>query len=70
MENQLWYHYSILWQGTDHTVHEVLTPRMLEHFALPSSSEHFVSWFTEKDPDAGKGWRQKEKEVAEDEMVR
>ena len=23
-----------------------------------------------KDPDAGKGWRQKEKEVADDEMVR
>ena len=23
-----------------------------------------------KDPDAGKDWRQKEKEVAEDEMVR
>ena len=28
------------------------------------------SWFTEKDPDAGKNWRQKEKRAAEDEMVR
>ena len=28
------------------------------------------SWLTEKDPDAGKDWRQKEKGVAEDEMVR
>ena len=27
------------------------------------------SWLTEKDPDAGKDWRQKEKGVAEDEMV-
>ena len=28
------------------------------------------SWLTEKDPDAGKDWRQKEKETIEDEMVR
>ena len=28
------------------------------------------SWLTERDPDAGKDWRQKEKGVAEDEMVR
>ena len=28
------------------------------------------SWLTGKDPDAGKDWRQKEKRVAEDEMVR
>ena len=28
------------------------------------------SWLSEKDPDAGKDWRQKEKAVAEDEMVR
>ena len=28
------------------------------------------SWLTGKDPDAGKKWRQKEKEVEEDEMVR
>ena len=27
------------------------------------------SWLIEKDPDAGKNWRQKEKGVAEDEMV-
>ena len=27
------------------------------------------SWLTGKDPDAGKGWRQEEKEAAEDEMV-
>ena len=27
-------------------------------------------WFTGKDPDAGKDWRQKEKWEAEDEMVR
>ena len=27
-------------------------------------------WLTEKDPEAGKDWGQKEKEVAEDEMVR
>ena len=27
------------------------------------------SWLIEKDPDAGKNWRQKEKRVAEDEMV-
>ena len=27
------------------------------------------SWLTGKDPDTGKDWRQKEKEVAEDEMV-
>ena len=71
VESQLWHHYSVLWQATDHTVHEVLTPRMLECFAISSSSEqHFVSWFIGKNPDAGKGWRQKEKEVAEDEMVR
>ena len=28
------------------------------------------SWHTGKDPDAGKDWRQKEKRVAEDDMVR
>ena len=28
------------------------------------------SWLTGKDPDTGKYWRQKEKTVAEDEMVR
>ena len=28
------------------------------------------SWLIVKDPDAGKDWRQKEKRVAEDEMVR
>ena len=28
------------------------------------------SWLIGKDPDAGKYWRQKEKRVAEDEMVR
>ena len=28
------------------------------------------SWLIGKDPDAGKGWRQKKKRVAEDEMVR
>ena len=28
------------------------------------------SWLFEKDPDTGKDWRQKEKEVAEDEMIR
>ena len=28
------------------------------------------SWLIGKDPDAGKDWRQKEKRVAEDEMVR
>ena len=28
------------------------------------------SWLTEKDPDAGKDWRQKEKRVAEGEMIR
>ena len=27
------------------------------------------SWLTEKDPDAGKNWRQKEKRATEDEMV-
>ena len=27
-------------------------------------------WLIGKDPDAGKDWRQKEKEAAEDEMVR
>ena len=28
------------------------------------------SWFIEKDPDASKDWRQKEKGIAEDEMFR
>ena len=28
------------------------------------------NWLTGKDPEAGKGWRQKEKGVAEDEMVK
>ena len=28
------------------------------------------SWLTGKDPEAGRGWRQKEKRKAEDEMVR
>ena len=27
------------------------------------------SWLTGKDPDAGKDWKQKEREAAEDEMV-
>ena len=31
---------------------------------------HFKSRLTGKDPDAGKDWRQKEKGVAEDKMVR
>jgi len=30
---------------------------------------HAKSWFTGKDPDAGKDWRQEEKDMAEDEMV-
>ena len=29
-----------------------------------------IQYFVQKDPDAGKDWRQKEKEVAKDEMVR
>ena len=33
-------------------------------------SHHAKSWLIGKDPDAGKGWRQKEKDIAEDEMVR
>ena len=28
------------------------------------------SWLIEKDPDAGKDWRQEEKRAAEDEMIR
>ena len=28
------------------------------------------NWFIEKDPDAGKDWRQEEKGMTEDEMVR
>ena len=28
------------------------------------------SWLIEKDPDTGKDWRQKEKGMAEDEMIR
>ena len=31
---------------------------------------HVESWLIGKDPDVGKDWRQKKKEVAEDEMVR
>ena len=31
---------------------------------------HVKNWLIVKDPDAGKDWRQKEKRVAEDEMVR
>ena len=30
----------------------------------------YESWRIGKDPDAGKDWRQKEKEAAEDEMAR
>ena len=33
-------------------------------------SQDAKSQFTRKDPDAGKDWRQKEKQAAEDEMVR
>ena len=33
-------------------------------------SPNAKSWLIEKDPDAGKDWRQKEKRAAEDEMVR
>ena len=32
-------------------------------------SPNAKSWLIEKDPDAGKDWRQKEKRVAEDKMV-
>jgi len=39
----------------------VLAARVLEWFAIPSSSR--------KDPDAGKDWRQKEKWVAKDEVA-
>ena len=28
------------------------------------------TWLIEKDPDAGKDWRQKEKRATEDEMIR
>ena len=35
-------------------------------FWLPDAK----SWLTGKDPDAGKDWRQKEKEVAGDKMIR
>ena len=34
------------------------------------SSNTLASWFIEKDPDAGKDWRQKEKGEAEDKMIR
>ena len=37
----------------------------LQHFGQVMQSQ-----LTGKDPDAGKDWKQKEKEVAEDEMVR
>ena len=35
-------------------------------FRLPNEKSHLIG----KDPDAGKNWRQKEKGVAEDKMVR
>ena len=31
---------------------------------------HVKNWLTRKDPDAGKDWRQEEKGMTEDEMVR
>ena len=37
----------------------------LQYFGPPSVK----SWLIRKDPDAGKGWRQEEKETTEDEMV-
>ena len=46
----------------------------LEGLMLKLKLQHFGhlmhSWLIWKDPDAGKDWRQKEKRVAEDEMVR
>ena len=38
----------------------------LQHFGPPDAK----SWFIAKDPDAGRDWRQEEKGMTEDEMVR
>ena len=51
-----------LWIFTGRTDAEAKTPIL-----QPVDAK---SWLTGKDPDAGKKWRQKEKETAEDEMVR
>ena len=43
----------------------MLKPK-LQHFGQP----HAKSQLTGKDPDAGKDWRQRQKEETEDKMVR
>ena len=46
-------------------------PFSLEELMLKLKLQYFVHlMWREKDPDAGKYWRQKEKGAAEDEMVR
>ena len=53
---------------------EISPEYSLEGLMLKLKLQHFGhlmhSWLIWKDPDAGKDWRQKEKRVAEDEMVR
>ena len=41
----------------------------LEELMLKLKLQHLKNWFTGKDPDAGKDWRQKEKWITEDEIV-
>ena len=48
-----------------HLLHEKIKKKF--GHAYPEEGKH---WLIGKDPDTGKDWRQKERRVAEDEMVR
>ena len=53
--------------------HGLQPTRLLRPRDFPGKSTgvgcHCLSWLTGKDPDAGKDWRQEEKETTEDEML-
>ena len=51
---------------------EISPEYSLEGLMLKLKLQYFdaKNWLIWKDPDAGKDWRQQEKEAAEDEMVR
>ena len=51
--------------------HWIFIGRTVAETEAPISWLPYVkSWLTEKDPDSGKDWRQKENGAAEEEMVR
>ena len=77
---ELWYWTRLLripwaaWRSNQSTLKEINPQYSLEGLMLKQKFQYFghlnaKNWLFEKDPDAGKNWRQEEKGMTEDEMV-